>query len=460
MSLHAQVLPGSITLGGNLGPAIYIGEFNSLEPDNSFHLRFGIDGDLNLRYHVDEHWSVGALIGLARLNFSIDDAVRTKYASNFFGPVGDPTFASSSVAFTEDYQIAVTRYGLFGQFRPLPMGRAIPYLSLGLEGFSFQAFNDSGVELPETLTGTVDHRSLALPLGAGVEYVISPWLTGVLQGTFYIPFTDYLDGYAHYLSFETTPGIPGPGSGGTLNDHLFSLRVGLSAIIYRPSQRPPEEPPPPAAERSAPPSSPSSPSTTPPGSPGTSTPSGTDASPVPRAGTPSEQDTGSASAQPPVRAIPTPPPAQTPRPTLDDTDGDGLSDADETGRYMTDPGRRDTDGDNVGDRDELFRFNTSPNNPDTDDDGLLDGQEVYVYKTNPLIRDTDRDGLTDGEEVLRHVTDPLKADSDDDGLFDRTEVDRGSSPITRDTDNDGVADKDDACPTSFGPAANGGCPNQ
>jgi len=465
-NLHTQITPGSVSLGFEVGPAHYIGEFNSLEPDNSFHLRLGWDGFVHLSYHIDDRWSIGGMIGFQRLSFSIDSAVRTKYSTNFFGPVGTTTFLSSPVAFTEDYESAVTHYGLFGKFNLIPDGAMQPYLALGMEGFAFQAFNDSGVELPETMTGPIAHRSLAVSLGAGVGYPMNGWLSATLAASFYVPFTDYLDGYAHYLSFETSPGVPGPGDAPTLNDHAVSLRLGLSAVIYKPSPRPVEEPPPPVDR-------------TPQQSPGTSTPSTTSTGPA----TPSPQppsareaprstraDTAADGPSRPVdsalrsTAPPTEPPpvraSQTPRPSPSDSDGDGLLDADETGRYLTDPARRDTDGDFVGDRDELFRFNTSPNNPDTDGDGMLDGQEVFVYKTNPLVRDTDRDGIPDGEEILKLVTDPLRADSDGDGLYDRAEVERGTSPINRDSDNDGVDDRNDACPTSFGPAVNGGCPDQ
>lgn len=438
-----QITPGSISLGIEAGPALYLGEFNSLEPDNSFHIRIGYDADVNARYHLNEQWSLGATVGFSRLLYSVDALVRTKYASNFFGPVGDPTFPSSTVAFTDDYHISLTRYGLFGQFRPLPDGLTVPFFSVGLEGFSFQTYNDSGETLPENLTGTVEHRSLALSLGVGAEYPISSWLSGTLQGTFYIPFTDYLDGYAHYLSFETSPGIPGPGTAPTLDDHALSLRVGLTALVFKPSKRRPEEEPP-TAQRN---------------DPGQSNPANPQESPAqqpPPAQTP-QQPPSQSPQQPPSQQQPQ---RQTPQPTATDRDGDGLSDVEETGRYMTDPGKKDTDGDMVGDRDELFRFNTSPNNPDTDGDELLDGQEVYVYKTNPLVRDTDHDGLTDGEEVLRDGSNPLKADSDGDGVLDNIEVERGSNPLNRDTDNDGVNDKDDACPTSFGPASNKGCPEE
>lgn len=436
LELHAQIPPGSFSLGLEAGPALYLGEFNSLEPDNSFRLRIGLDGDLNIRYHAHEQWSVGAVIGIARLRYSIDPMVRAKYASNFFGPVGTSTFPSSSVAFTEGYAVSVTRYGLFGHFRPFPDGRAVPFFALGLEGFAFQAHNDSGVSLPENLTGAVEHRTLTLWLGAGAEYPLTSWLSATLQGTFYIPFTDYLDGYAHYLSFETSPGTPGPGTAPTLNDHALSLRLGLSAIVFRPSEEVPEEDEPSAARQD------------PGGTADRSNPGGQS----PQQQPPARSDTAAPSSQPPQ--------SQKPRPTPDDRDGDGLTDAEETGRYMTDPARKDTDGDFVGDRDELFRFNTSPNNPDTDGDGLLDGQEVYVYKTNPLVRDTDRDGLTDGEEALRYGTDPLKADSDGDGVRDNVEIEQGTIPYNRDTDNDGVHDKEDACPASFGPASNQGCPDE
>ncbi len=99
-----------------------------------------------------------------------------------------------------------------------------------------------------------------------------------------------------------------------------------------------------------------------------------------------------------------------------DTDGDGLTDNDEIFNKKTDPLKMDTDGDGLSDGDEVHKYKTDPLKADTDGDGLSDGDEVLKYKTNPLKADTDGDGLSDGDEVLKYKTDPLKADTDGDGL--------------------------------------------
>ncbi len=116
-------------------------------------------------------------------------------------------------------------------------------------------------------------------------------------------------------------------------------------------------------------------------------------------------------------------------PTKYDTDGDGLSDGDEILKYHTDPLKADTDGDGLSDGDEVLRYHTDPLKVDTDGDGLSDYDEVKVYKTDPLNPDTDGDGLSDGEEVLKYHTDPLRADTDGGGMIDGAEIIRGTNPL-------------------------------
>ena len=415
-AMQAQIIPKALSLSAEIGPGLYVGEFNSLELQDAFFPRFGFDFTFGLRYNFTEYFTLVGALGYSNLGYHVGDSVRLKYSANFFGPIGDPTYPGSSVAFTEDNSILISKFLLMAQVHLAPRSDWVPYLTGGIGVINFSARNDSNQQLPENLTGAFDRSAIVIPLGGGTQYFFNDWLSGFVQGNFYINTTDYLDGYAHYLSFEGSPGTPGPGTNPTPSDFFFSLTFGLSMKIYEPSPEVESTPPTP----------------------------------------PQAQDT----TRPKPPAVPPPPPeAKIPRPTPDDRDGDGLSDADETGRYMTDPDNRDTDGDNVRDPDELFRYNTSPNNPDTDGDGLLDGQEVYVYKTNPLVRDTDRDGLSDGEEVLKYGTNPLSPDSDGDGLYDGIEVQKlGTNPNNRDTDNDGTLDAEDGCPMQYGPASTRGCP--
>ncbi|MBI1804821.1 MAG: OmpA family protein [Ignavibacteriae bacterium] len=112
-----------------------------------------------------------------------------------------------------------------------------------------------------------------------------------------------------------------------------------------------------------------------------------------------------------------------------DTDGDGLTDGDEVLKYRTDPLNKDTDGDSLTDGDEVLTYRTDPLNKDTDGDGLTDGDEVLKYHTDPLNKDTDGDGLTDGDEVLKYKTDPLKVDTDAGGMPDGKEVQLGLNPL-------------------------------
>jgi outer membrane protein OmpA-like peptidoglycan-associated protein len=116
-------------------------------------------------------------------------------------------------------------------------------------------------------------------------------------------------------------------------------------------------------------------------------------------------------------------------PTKFDTDGDGLSDGDEVLKYHTDPLKVDTDGDGLSDGDEVLIYHTNPLKVDSDGDGLSDWDEVKTYHTDPNNPDTDGDGLSDGDEVKKYHTDPLNRDTDGGGVDDGTEVRRGSNPL-------------------------------
>ena len=116
-------------------------------------------------------------------------------------------------------------------------------------------------------------------------------------------------------------------------------------------------------------------------------------------------------------------------PTKFDTDGDGLSDGDEVLKYHTDPLKIDTDGDGLTDGEEVLTYHTNPLKVDSDGDGLSDWDEVKTYHTDPNNPDTDGDGLTDGDEVKIYHTDPLNKDTDHGGVDDGTEVRRGTNPL-------------------------------
>ncbi len=136
-----------------------------------------------------------------------------------------------------------------------------------------------------------------------------------------------------------------------------------------------------------------------------------------------------------------------------DSDKDGVVDAldkcpDVPGKLRGCP---DTDKDGTADKDDLCPDVPGKVNgcPDQDTDGIADKDDkcptVFGLKTNkgcPII-DTDEDGIED------------KAD--------KCPTEKGVAayngcPIP-DADKDGVADKEDKCPTVFGSALTGGCPD-
>jgi outer membrane protein OmpA-like peptidoglycan-associated protein len=286
------------------------------------------------------------------------------------------------------------------------------------------------------MTGDYEHTVMVMPVGGGAEYHFSDRFGLYLQALFYVNSTDYLDGYAHYLDYDSgeTGAGSGPGQVDTPPDYFGTLGLGLTITLYHPGRD--EDQPPPPIQTPEPPADSPSVQEQPPGP-------RMDTAPRPPDSVRSEQ------------RRPTPESADS---TLD-SDGDGLTDRDERNRYMTDPYKADTDGDNLSDYDEIHKYNTSPNNRDTDGDGLTDGAEAIVYNTNPLAADTDGDGLRDGQEIRLYRTDPLETDTDHDQLGDGVEVTRlFTDPLNPDSDHDGVPDGTDQCPNLPGDPLNSGCP--
>lgn len=177
-----------------------------------------------------------------------------------------------------------------------------------------------------------------------------------------------------------------------------------------------------------------------------------------------------------------------------DSDGDTLNDGDEVNVHLSDPTKQDTDGDGVDDNVEVqdgtdvrdgdsdddgytdlqektagtdplddtstpaatddsdndgltdqaeIDLGTDPNKADTDEDGLDDGAEVNTHGTDPKVKDSDDDGLDDGDEITIHLTEPDQYDSDNDGLSDGKEIELTTDPNLQDSDSDGSFDGDE-----------------
>lgn len=396
---RAQVTPGSLFLSVEGGAGIYFGEFNTFETGGDFQVIPGFDGAVSLKYVFNPYVALNASAGYSNFIHRITDSTRNKYSTSFFGPVGTPTYPGSTVEFTDRNRLEIVRYTLTGQVYLFPESRVVPYLLAGIGLDHFTPRNNNNEQLPTNLTGVYSRQSFIAPLGLGVEFYFSRGFSAFANGVYYFNTTDYLDGFANYLSYSSQSTINGPGTGATNYDYSVALTAGISVALYQPDESMPP-PPPDTARRD------------------TAT-----RTPPPTTNTGRTGRTGF-------------PPAGPLRPTPVDRDGDGLTNDEETSRYRTNPNDADTDGDGLNDADELHLSNTSPNSADTDGDGLNDGAEVIVNGSNPLVRDTDGDGISDGDEVNRTLSDPTLSD----------------------TDGDGVGDKADACPTVPGTAANNGCP--
>ena len=398
--LAAQPDPRSIMLGLGLGTGIYHGEFNSLQ-GAGFNPQFGTNGTLNLQYNITPSVAIGGHIMLSSFPYAISDDSRALYASNFFGPVNGTTYPNSSVPITDQNDIGLTNAQIYGKWYFI-QEKLSPYALLGLGIASFNPKNGNGDPLPRNLTGSYSTTSFIIPMGAGFEYQFAEKWRAWVEGVYHRGFTDYLDGYAHYVDYADGLITTGPGTQATQSDHFTALRVGVSYRIWQKEEKP------------------------------ESTPLASDDSPT---------------RQPsPESPSPSEPPA---------LDKPGAPNS----AFETDTEEADSDGDRLTDNEERSEYGTDPFSQDSDSDGLTDGEEVKLYNTNPLAADTDGDLLSDMSEVQRHGTSPRAADTDRDQLSDNEELSRtGTDPLLKDTDGDGVIDGLDNCPTIPGLPEYDGCP--
>lgn len=433
-ALQAQVVSQSVSVSGEIGTGFYIGEFNSLDRGGTFNPSAGFDIGGGIKYQIASNFALMATIGYSRLSYVVDDNVRRAYGSNFFGPLSNRTYPGTTVELTKLNYIDYARYVLFGQSHFNLSSQLVPYFTLGLGMINFATTNGLGEDLPKNMTGDYSSQSLVMPLGVGLQLFLDPRLSVHGQALFYINASDYLDGYAHFVDYERTPGIPGPGEIATPPDYPLTFTVGASYAFHLPEQ--PYAPPIAATPPPEHPRQPEQPATRP------------QPEPEPRAESPERRPD----------ALPQPPDT-TALSNESDSDNDGLGDSSEVARYFTNPTEPDSDADGLTDYDELFKYNTSPNNPDTDRDALSDGGEVLVHNTDPLDPDSDDDLLVDGDEVNGTRTDALYAAGDASALTSEVlAVRQATDPLDPDTDNDGVPDGLDACPNTPGEVSLRGCP--
>ncbi len=442
--ITAQPTDHALLVGIGAGLTFYHGEFNSLqdpfEPIPSLTFAAGI------QYNISKVFAFGGTVASSTLCYGIDPFARAKYASNFFGPAEATEYPGSTVAITEDNRVSTMSLHLYGKVYVdgiLPEDWTLfGFGGIGMIGFT--PMNSEGDQLPKDLTGAYDETSLMIPFGGGAEYRIVDKLRAFVEYTFHSGFTDYLDGYAHYLDFETTSVPSGPGATPTQSDHHSTLRVGIMYQVYRNVPDPPEADAPPPA----------------PG--GEDTPLGDETEPTerePSAQPPADEQTPPPTDDPPSAESPAPrssPARDAPEP--DPPAHERIEDADAALR--PDPiAEPDSDEDRLTDREEVDVYGTDPLSRDSDGDGLDDGEEVRLYATDPLAADSDGDLLSDLREVRYLGTSPRAGDTDRDLLGDNEEISRtGTDPLAADSDRDGVIDGEDDCPLEPGSRLNRGCP--
>lgn len=425
---HAQLDQGALLLGGGLGTGFYHGEFNSLQ--DAFAPVPGFTAGLHLQYNLSSALALNGAFGFGTLPYSITDFARAKYSSNFFGPADATTYPGSSIAITEDNSISISELQLTAKYYLegiLPEPYSI-YALAGLGMVSFTPMNGNGQQLPTDLTGNYSTNSFMIPLGGGVEYALGEKLRLWAEGVYHRNFTDYLDGYAHYLDYDNGTVTSGPGTLATQSDHYTTFQVGVSYKIYQHEPTPdpvPESSPIAAGEE----------------------PQRRENRPPPSESKPREEYPRS---EPQTESTPESPADQPPSEHASEPSNDA---------FRLDPNALDSDNDKISDEDEINRYGTNPYSQDSDNDGLTDGEEIALYDTDPLKADTDGDLLSDLAEVRRHGTSPKRADTDADLLSDNEELARtGTDPLDPDSDGDGIVDGNDDCATLPGPVENNGCP--
>jgi opacity protein-like surface antigen len=236
-AVSGQVVRQAVSISAEIGPGMYFGEFNSLDYQNTFSPSTGYDEGLNVTYNPSRNFTIGLGVGRMRLVYDVYDVIRARYQASFFGPIGTPTYPGSPVAITPQNNIDVTKYILFARTNFQPMNSLVPYFTIGLGLMSFNATNGAGEDLPTNITGTYSHKALLVPLGGGLEYYINEDFSLHLQGLIYLTSSDYVDGYAHYLDYETpNPPLPGPGQQETPSDYMGSIMLGASYVVYRPEE--------------------------------------------------------------------------------------------------------------------------------------------------------------------------------------------------------------------------------
>ncbi len=418
--LLAQPADRAVMLGVGAGISLYHGEFNSFQQPFSPVPGFSLAG--TLQYNISSFLAVGGTLASTSLCYNVEPFVRSKYASNFFGPAESSTYPGSSIAITDQNAISVMSLHLFVK---LYIDEILPddwtfFAFGGIGMIDFTPKNTDGSELPQNITGPYDGTALIIPFGGGAEYEISPRLRAFGEYTYHSGFTDYMDGYAHYIDFETSSIPSGPGTIPTQSDHHSTLRFGVLYQVYRSEKREEQDVP-------------------------TNTPAPVD--PLPSSNPLGEED---------------PDPVQPAPENIErDTPAHERLEESTSAMHPESPAVEDidTDGDLLSDKEEVEVLGTDPLRKDSDGDGLDDGEEVRLYATNPLAADTDGDLLSDLSEVRYHGTSPRMSDTDHDRLTDNEELSRtGTDPLTPDSDGDGVLDGEDACPLEPGSRLNGGCP--
>ena len=425
----AQPNDRALLLGLGAGLSLYHGEFNSFQ--DSFAPIPGFSFAGSVQYNISEIIAVGGTLASSHLSYNVDPFLRSKYSSNFFGPADGTLYPGSAVEITEENDVSTLAFQLHAK---LYLHGLLPekWTLFGFGGIgmiSFSPTNNLDIPLPKNLTGAYDETALMIPFGGGVEYEISDKWRAFGEYTFHSGFTDYLDGYAHFLDFQTT-GVPsGPGSIPTQSDHHSTLRVGVFYEVFRSEPEPdlPDSPPPagnnPLGEEDPAPSA-----------------------PVKEKPAETRTDPEEPRAELSVEKVP---PAH-------ERIEESQSAMKSTDQRASDV---DSDGDLLSDREETELLGTDPLRRDSDGDGLDDGEEVRLYATDPLAADSDGDLLSDLSEVRFHGTSPRSSDTDQDFLTDNEELARtGTDPLARDSDGDGVIDGEDDCPLVPGSRLNRGCP--
>jgi len=202
-------------IGVSTGASGYMGDINSLKPQNFTDPAFGA----LVKRNFNGYWS--AKLNFLRGKIQGDDAK----SSNAYQNDRNLSFRSDLNEFSLQVELNFFNY-LPGLLSGFGAKRVTPYIFTGVAGVTFNPvtdYNGSPIELQPLQTEAVKYNKYALsvPYGAGIKFNVSGNLNLIGEIGYRTAFTDYLDDLSgRYPDFIANP--PASDLSPNLSDRSFS----------------------------------------------------------------------------------------------------------------------------------------------------------------------------------------------------------------------------------------------